>query len=884
MLVLRNVAVPILVAVMLMACVSTTSAGTAGKIAGIVTDAASGEPIQGATVTVRGSGKLTETDSDGEFFVINLPVGVHQLKLSILGYEIVNVEDVRVLMDLTTPLEIEMTKSPIEMNKSVTVVAKRPIIQRDLTSSSAIVTREEIAYLANRGGVQSVVANLPGTVVDGAGSLHVRGGRQGTVSYYYDGFSVQDPFSGDQGIRIVPDALEELSLISGGISPEYGEAMAGVVNAITREGGTEFAGRFKIYEGATHKYDVNSGEYGDLSLHDTRALLFDLSGPITTIGTRPATFFSSFEIGQSDRFLPHSGYENFTGSGKLVMFPANPLKITVNGSYYFYDRQIYQHADVNGRSYDFNLDGGLKGETESYLFGVKANYTKSSSTVYTLQLNRFRTKTKVAPEVHFDKYWTEWPGYSVDENGVYNGSIQDSNYQAAEEYFYIGYTAGDDYWPYYLNKFAAYTGGKFSVLSQVDKFNQLRIGGELRRQELWWDNRQFYNAQPYGETYSAFPWYGSAYLLDKIEVSDLVVNLGLRFDYMYTNMEYWNDPIKKDQRINSKPKTQLSPRLGISHPVSEHSVLHFNYGYLFQPPRPDLMYTNLEGNQNTGYPLFGNPDLEAEQTIYYELGWSQLINNSIRLSATTYYRDIKNMVGAKEIVDDRSNVYTIFTNADYGSVKGFDFSVAGVNQRFFNWTVNYSFMLANGNASDPFEYYYRYYTVAEDDREPVPTSEYPLAYDQRHKITAVADFRVPKGEQISVLGVPMPDAWGVNMLMRYSTGLPFTRRNDKGIVGEINGERMPHTLRFDARFNKDFFLSATGGFLSFFIEVENLLDRRNVVGVYSNTGLPDDDGIDYTNYAADDYDERQQVYRLYEKDPAHYDSPREVRVGLEYNF
>ncbi len=881
----RYAVLPALLVLSLLIC-SPALSSTTGKIAGIATDAVTGEPLQGATVKVVETQIITKADSDGEFYIINLPVGIHSLSVSMIGYETVIIKDIRVLMDLTTPVDFTMQESPIDLDRAVTVVAQRPPIQRDKTSSRTIVTRNEITGLANSRNVLDIISNMAGTVIGGDGNLHVRGGRYGSVTYFYDGFSIQDPFTGDMGIRIAPDALEELSLTSGGLAPEYGEALSGVVNAITREGGKDFRGRIRVYEGASHRYNIDNTTYGDLDLTQNRSVAMDLSGPIVKIGERMTTFFANAEILRNDAYLPHNKSKLYSGTGKIIAFPTSQTKLAIDGSYYFRDRQSYVHRDVNNRSYDFNLDGLGKSETEAYLFGVKGSYNKSRNTVVSLHVNRFRTKTKRAPEHLFDLYWDQWPGYSVDGNGSYNGTIDDSNYNSSPDYAYIGFTSGDDFFPYYLERFSAYTGAKFSVLSQIDKYNQLKFGGDLRRHDLFWDNRQFFNAKPYGETYEAHPWFGAVYFQDKVELNDLVINVGLRFDYLYTDIEYWNDPFTKDYRVKSTPKVQWSPRLGISHPVSANSVLHFNYGYLFQPPNVRLMYTNLQGDLETGFPLIGNPDLDAEKTIYYELGWTRLINRDLRLSLTTYYRDIKNLIGAREVLDEDGNPYTVFTNSDYGSCKGFDLSLESLSRRHLNWSASYSYMIANGNASSPYEWYYDYFTVQDEDRPPEPTREYPLSYDQRHKLTAVIDFRVGRGEKLNYMGVAFPDAWGVNLLARYSSGLTYTRTDKNGRrVGLLNGERMPYTLRLDMRFNKDFFLwSDSRNFLSFFIEVENLFDRRNVVDVYTETGSPDNDGHLALNVNSPTYEQEKLWHELLAKDPQHYDHPRRVRLGMEFNF
>ena len=859
---------------------------TTGKIAGIVQDAKTGDPLAGATVKVTGTQLSTQTDADGEFYIINLPVGEYTLTVTYMGYDSYILKEVRVLTDLTTPVEFPLQTNPIQINKSTTVVARRPLIQKDKVSSGTIVTRTDISSMAASRSIFSILNSMSGTVMTADSGLHVRGGRKGTVTYMFDNFTIQDPFDNTVGMRIVPDALEELSLTSGGLEPEYGEALSGVVKAVTREGGETFRGRLKSYTGMTQPYDVNTGDFGAMRATNDRTMALDISGPIAKIGDRWVTFFGAGEVTRNDGYLPHSNLKMNSGIGKLVMFPTGKTKLQLEGAYDYRDRQRYVHRDNNNRSYDFNLDGLGKSETKAYLVGLTGSYNKSANTVLEMRLNHFKTRTKQAPESIFNLHWDQWPGYSVDSVGNYNGTIDDDNYRLATEYDQLGYTSGDDFYPYYLERMAAYSGAQLSVLSQLDKYNQFKIGGEARHYELYWDNRQFYNVKPYGETYRVFPLMGAAYMQDKMEFNDLIMNFGLRFDYQYSDVNYWHNAIIKDYQKHSTPKTQLSPRFGISHPVSANSNLYFNYGYLFQQPNYRLMYTNLRADLNTGYPLIGNPDLEPEKSIYYELGWNQVLNDAMKINLNTYYRDITRLVGSRDIMDEKGNIFTVFANADYGEVKGFDLDIENISRQMFNWSLSYSYMLAEGNASDPYEGYYSYATVTGDSRPPWPVHAYPLAFDQRHKLTALVDFQVARHQKLELFGMKMPDAWGVNLVAQYGSGLPFTRTDATGKrIGSLNGERMPFSLVFNLRANKNFFLSMEGKTsLSLFVEVENMFNRRNVTQVYQATGLPDQDASPPLSANLPNYQQALIWQRLLANDPQHYDYPRQLRLGMEINF
>ncbi len=866
-------------------------AGTAGKIAGVIKDTESGIPLPGASVIIKGTSIGTSTDEDGEYFILNVPVGTYTVEASLIGYQTMIQTQVTVLLDLTTPLDFQLSSAPVELRAGVTVVASRPLIQKDLTSSTDMVMRDQLDNLPNTSGIQPIISNMAGTVIDNQGALHVRGGREATVSYFLDDIYIQDPMVGYPGTRISPEALEELNLTSGGFTAEYGEALSGVVTAITREGGPTFTGKIKAYDGMAPTYDVHTGRYGDMKRNNNHSVIFNLGGPLTFRNSDQATFFFSAEKIWNDGYVPHNRREITTGTGKISLRPSNNLKLVLSGNYYTRDMLRYVHRDVNSISYDFNLDGLGKIRDKSYSLGAKMTYPSSNNTFYSIKLSHFYTDIKMAPQHLFDLYWNQWPGYQEDSSGVYVGTIDDHNYNPAEEYYYTGFTAAPDFYPRYHYRRTRYTSLGFDLVSQVDKHNQIKLGGEYRANQLKWDDKQFFNTRPYGEKYEVDPDYAAFYLQDKLELKEIIVNAGIRLDYLDADIDYWNDPVTKELKVHTKSKSQISPRLGISHPISDRTVIHFSYGYYFQVPAYQYMFTNLQADLTTGYPIVGNPDMEAEKSVAYELGINHAITDDLTMKLTTYYKDLNNLASTREVIYAGGS-YTQFVNADYGTVKGLDVMFAKrPGHGNFSGTINYSYMIAKGNASSAYEGYYDYFT--QETGTPVwPVREYPLSFDQRHTLSIDLDYRVPRDWKGSLWGISVPGAWGLNVLAKYGSGMPYTKTDDQGNrLGALNEGRMPSTYQVDLKLNKDFYLFAQKDLhLSFFTEVVNLFDRRNVLQVYSNTGKPNDDGYHYELTADPDGDgpltaeDVNRYYRLLANDPGNYDSPRTLRWGVEFVF
>ena len=156
-----------------------------GKIAGRVTDAATGESLPGVNVIIEGTSQGAATDFDGEFAIIGVRPDEYTVVVSYIGYQSQRTEGVRVRIDLTTRLDVDLSEEVFE-GEEVIVQADRPLIQRDLTATTAFVSGDEIRAIPVENF--SDVVELQAGVVDG----HFRGGRTGEVGYWIDGIPVTE--------------------------------------------------------------------------------------------------------------------------------------------------------------------------------------------------------------------------------------------------------------------------------------------------------------------------------------------------------------------------------------------------------------------------------------------------------------------------------------------------------------------------------------------------------------------------------------------------------------------------------------------------------------------------------------------------------------------
>jgi len=142
-----------LVALLLMTF-SSALAGTVGKISGRVIDKESKEPLPGVSVQLVGTTTGAATNIQGEFFIINVPPGVHTIKASLVGYGPMEVENLVVSVGLTTDVNFELSTQTIDMG-TITVEATRPLIERDVTSSRTTIAPTQITDSAIDGLVNA---------------------------------------------------------------------------------------------------------------------------------------------------------------------------------------------------------------------------------------------------------------------------------------------------------------------------------------------------------------------------------------------------------------------------------------------------------------------------------------------------------------------------------------------------------------------------------------------------------------------------------------------------------------------------------------------------------------------------------------------------------
>lgn len=900
-------------------------AGTTGKISGTVTDNETGEPIPGVNVIIRETGLGAATNLDGFYVINNIPPGQYNVTFSAVGYQKKEFVGVKVSVDFTTKIDVKLSESSVEL-EAVVVQAEAPLVRKDLTSSQTTVDADQIKNLP----VESItqLLTLQAGINQGInGELHIRGGRSNEIAYSVNGISISNPFDNTRTIEIATNAIQELSVVSGTFNAEYGNALSGIVNTVTKEGTNKYKGKISFYTGDNLSGRKNvffnvddvkplSNYVGELTFggpipFTNDKVTFFLSGRYNSddgwlYGVREHTVFDSAYINPSNpndvtvamsgdgAVVPMNTSEDISATGKLTFKPFSTVKINYDALYSRSKYKAYSH------DFKYNPDGTSTYRDEGILNSLEVRHALNDKTFYTL---------KGSYNLH---YYSNYLYPLLDSRG------NEVDYYAGKGV--AGLHADPRYQPdYKLNKPSPYTFnfggtdngqsyekaqtflGKVDLTSQVSEHHEIKAGAQIKSHILDYESfvvrrdsiRYLVPTIPGTETpdhdlYRKKPVEFSAYLQDKMEFESLILNIGLRYDYFNprsltsTNITYPspNDPslpanIDKSSLLKkADPKHQISPRIGVSFPITDKGIIHFSYGHFFQMPPFQNLYTNAAFKYGlaSGEVLFGNANLKPEKQVTYEIGLQQQLFEDLAFNVTGFYKDVRDLLAVQSIRVSGDKTYRKYVNKDYGNIKGITFSLTKRRNQgdLIGVTLDYTFQVTEGNDVNTDAFFLDLSSGRQSENVVIY-----LPWDQ----TQTLNTTVSLGE---------PGNWNLSIIGKLGTGLPYTPQIlEKQVYVKTNSGRRPSTATVDLLAEKTFNYFNMNFII--FLKVFNLFDTLNDRFVYEDTGRSTYSLFQNSGKAisADDLAERVPGVHSseeYYNRPNYYYPPREVRLGLSLEF
>ncbi len=987
-----------LVALLILSFWTITFAGTKGKITGRVTDKESGEALPGANVVLVGTSLGTATDADGQYFILSVPIGTYSLKVSYMGYNSVNVSNVKVIQDLVTEVNIDMDATVLEVGKAVEIVAERPLVHKEVSASTQVISSEEFENRILE-SIESVINTSTG-VTDYQGRTYIRGSRWTEVNYTVDGMSLTNPITGGMITDVNKNAVEEIVLQTGGYSAEYGNAMGGVVNVVTKEGGSKLAGslRYKtdnLSSGSQFYRNANiwDGTLGGPIWKDIR---FFLTGYLNLRDMNPQRKVSAPDGTNLGRH-PHEGSQEYSTNIKFTVPVTSTMKLKLTGSmnrsqglnynmfwrfgsdenqldrlgawlnkskygaiildhainpktYYTFKVGMMDWYSINGQRDRAEWSGNEIGANcdwwDDFTFRkpfIDHNYQipgDPSGTKY----NKWRLRDSQGIEDVYQRRSTD----SLSINNPYGitGGIQNT---LDADYFDNFIWAGDADW-YSENRDRNFI-LKYDLTSQIHKNHEIKAGFEFNKHNI---NRfaigamsafngvgvtypliDFYEESPsdtaltiesvddLGDGYQPLEF--ASYINYQLKLEAMYLNLGLRFDYFNAVTQYRKDPLQrtpsnpfKQDRTEPDAKYQFSPRLGISFPITERMLFRFNYGYFFQRPPMERMFAYLWFDRNQADLNMGNPNIDPQKTIAYEVGLSTVLTQNMALDITLYQKNMFNLEGYRIRRSLTLDWFFQAFNEEYAESKGFELTLRKRYSDYFGGSISYSFSKAEGTSSDVTQitrYPLLNLTYARQlGYEPLyPQDTMPMDFDQIHTVYINLDFSVPYGQGPTLFNRKLFSGFGANIISTIHSGRPYTQVTayiENVTSDRYNSARYPWTYTVDGKFYRDF--KFLGQELTVSLEVYNLFNLQKPFSVFEGSGNPDRDMYNLTkgSLSSDTYvkgesklysassdlnndgvltmEERFVAYKRFRDDmlnfKRNYPAPRTYLLGLEIKF
>jgi len=811
----------LLVVLLILFCTAKVTAGTTGIIEGKVSDKGTKESIVSATVQVLGTTLGTVSNYEGYYVIRNIRAGVYDVKFTLLGYKTVIMKNVAINADMRTRLDVALDQSSVELG-TVEIISQKPLIQKDQPSTAFSISEVKLEKLPVT-TFQEVLSLQPGVTLEG----NVRGGKTNEVIYLIDGIPVQDFVGGGLGTELPKSAIGGMTIYTGGFEAEYGNAMSAVINVITKGGENvhRLGFRFEKDNWVPSKWNKQTDQHNELEVSASGPLISSELFYLSALTLRAS---NSRWWQDMNNYFGSPNNKELSGMSKLEYVASPSIRLTAQGIYSYRNWRDYEY------SWRYNLDG-LPERTKLSIRGVVSmSHTLSENSAYTLSFTHFYLQNRFGEPSKLD--------------------IEINPYQYDLFLRYV--TKGTKNWWANVQQLMQIAKGDFS--SQLDDAQFFKIGFEMNFYDIFYDLVKFepqrtYFGKPienapllnYSNLYEYFPRSGSVYIQDKIRfaLDGSILSLGLRWDFLDPRaerpvVEYIpssNNEFK--QKVvgykRTSLKQQFSPRIAFAAPMGPNSMFFMNFGYYFQYPLFEYLYTGINPPQiqsGARSVLSGNPDLNPEKTIAWEIGYKHAVTDHYVGSVTYFKKNVKNQIDSKTLIPFDSKAggdygFAQYVNNAEADAQGIEFILSRERDEFLSGSISYTYMITEGTSE-----------VANQSINlaqwgfPIRATSFPLSWDQRHSIKVDLETKLPYDIAL-------------NGILWFNSPKPYTLFPTRDGFSPIdsskdfvpNNSRMKNVLFSNIKITREFtFDNLQDITLVLYIDARNVLNTKNVKWVDSN--------------------------------------------------
>lgn len=922
-------------------------AQSGGTLKGTIKDESSGETLIGATVVVVGTYKASSSDFVGNYEIENIKPGDYSIKFTYIGYADKIYNGISIKAGETVTLNVGL-KTSAQALETVEVVGKKNLVNLESAKSEVTLSQKEISDMNVR-DVQEIAAMQSGINKTPDG-LQIRGARVYETQYMVDGISAQDPLAGTGfGVNVASSSIGKLDIITGGAGAEFGDGSSGVISTTIREGGDEweFSGNYQW-----DHWGYIETETG----WNTDILELSAGGPIpgtekkmtlfTNVTARLTdTYFGEVAAQLNSSILPRNKtlwaprQDNaFTSTLKLSYKLKGGSKLTFTNQHSLAINQNTRMLQIVGfdallqPGYQFerslNLDNATTYTHHSNLSVL--NYKKIIKEGFWFTATVGRLFTNLRADANGRPFREETIDQLFDEASIVTDPVELFN--PNDDIVLVlpgpGLVNNGGITPVWHDHFAQeYTfSTKFTKYSKNQK-SKWNFGIEHKMQHLQWVDvsRPWVGASikindtltspsisvgSSNDIWEVKPFNGGIYVSDELRYRGIIATLGLRFNYWAPGKfadDAVEDPrspvidqIRKDYIDNTvevfgrRLKARLLPRINVSFPVTENNVLYFNYSHTMRLPHPRFVYAGLDPTYQDRSFLsnLGNPDINPEVNISYEVGYKTQITKDIGLTLAAFNNNrfdyiVQRPVGVADqtgrIVQKR-----MFINQDYARIIGIEGGVSWRFAKYYRTFVNTTYQVARGKSNSARESGLQ---ILQDGAVELSSEQY-LRFDRPWDITL--GFVFLSDSTFKFRGKPI-EGLRVFLSFNYVSGFRYTPyapdgQNDIGrpLFVRLDDRYLEEVSKpwyqSDLKISKTYDFKKGNGGVTLSVEVRNLLNIQNGVIINPITGRAYEDGDDVPNEWRDPRFVGPEENGTPPNDPSRFLAPRQILYGVTFKF